>query len=71
MSACGKSGQWQQALWLLIESRKAMVKADTISYGAGISACEKCGKWRQGLSLLGELRQAKLKADVVCTVMSG
>ena len=41
ISACGKGGQWQRALSLLDDMRKAGATMDVISFSAAVSACEK------------------------------
>ncbi|CAK0837724.1 unnamed protein product, partial [Prorocentrum cordatum] len=45
ISACEKGEQWQRALALLSEMRKAKLEPNVISYRAGISAYEKGEQW--------------------------
>ena len=42
ISACARSGQWQQSLELLNQMEGAKLAANIITYNAAISACEKC-----------------------------
>ncbi|CAK0788104.1 unnamed protein product [Prorocentrum cordatum] len=69
ISACEKGEQWQRALALLSEIRKAKLGPVVISlsYNAGISACEKCEQWQRALALLSEMREAKLAPNVIST----
>ncbi|CAK0894730.1 unnamed protein product [Prorocentrum cordatum] len=66
ISACEKGEQWQRALALLREMRKAQLEPNTVSYNAGISACEKGLQWQRALALLLEMRDAKLEPDAIC-----
>ena len=45
ISACGECSQWEQALSLLGEMRKAGMTRDVITFSPAISACEKGGQW--------------------------
>ncbi|CAK0880072.1 unnamed protein product [Prorocentrum cordatum] len=64
ISACEKSGRWQQALVLISEMWEAKMDPDVVSYSAGISACEKGGKWQWALALLGGMWLVQLEPDV-------
>ncbi|CAK0901538.1 unnamed protein product [Prorocentrum cordatum] len=66
ISACEKSGRWQQALALLSEIWKGKLEPNVIfSYSAGISACEAGGQWQRALALVSQMREAKLEPDVI------
>ncbi|CAK0794992.1 unnamed protein product [Prorocentrum cordatum] len=71
ISACEKGEQWQRALALLSEMRKAMLEPDVTCYNAGISACQKGEQWQQALALLSEMREARLEPDVTQTTTPG
>ncbi|CAK0819864.1 unnamed protein product [Prorocentrum cordatum] len=62
-SACGKGGEWQQALSLISQMRLATVKPDGFTYSAGISACETGEQWQRALALIREMRETKLEPD--------
>ena len=53
ISACGKAGEWQQSLKILIELiEHGHLSPDAISFGAAMSSCEKFSEWQQVLELL-------------------
>ncbi|CAE8586890.1 unnamed protein product [Polarella glacialis] len=65
ISACEKSGQWQQALSLLSLMPEARVVPNEITYSAAISACEKAGQWQLGLNLLSRMPEARVVPDQI------
>ncbi|CAK0887382.1 unnamed protein product [Prorocentrum cordatum] len=79
ISACEKGGQWQAALTLLSEMRRALallsemweakLEPDVISYSAGISACKKSERWQRALTLLSQMWEAKLEPNASATAL--
>ena len=71
ISACEKSGNWQQALQLLSDMQADGVQADVICINAGISACEKAGQWQMALHIFSETQARKEHGFVpVCPAAS-
>ena len=63
-SACEKGAQWEQALSLLADMKKAGVTPDVISFNAATSACEKGAQWEQALSWLANVNKAGMIPNV-------
>jgi pentatricopeptide repeat domain-containing protein 1 len=51
INACGKGGQWEEALKLLDAMEEDKVTPDTITYNALINACEQRGQWKQAFKV--------------------
>ncbi|KAK3274783.1 hypothetical protein CYMTET_17051 [Cymbomonas tetramitiformis] len=52
ISACEKSGLWEEAFRVLAKLKVAgKLRPDTVTYTTLISACEKAGKWERALRL--------------------
>ncbi|CAK9113167.1 unnamed protein product [Durusdinium trenchii] len=64
ISACSSCSEWEQALLLFTQMKKAM-RPNVISYSAVIDACEKGGQWQRSLALLGEMRGSSIPLDRV------
>ena len=56
ISACAKSGKWQQAVALLEVMPVARIAPNTITYNSAISACSKGGASDRALDLLSKMR---------------
>jgi pentatricopeptide repeat domain-containing protein 1 len=77
MDACGKSGQWQEAVRLLERMEEegegweggGAPRPNLRTYTVGMQACAKAGKWQQCLALMDRLMAGGLKPDTfVCTI---
>ena len=62
ISACEKSGRWQQALRLFYNMQKDDIQRSIISFNATISACEKQGEWELALELFEFILSSKVAA---------
>lgn len=58
MGACGKAGQWQEALRLLEELSDFGLSPDAISYNTAAAACARAQKWNQAQEVIDRGREA-------------
>ena len=56
LSACRRTGEWQQALWLFVQSRARAIQLDMTSYNLVISTSAKQREWEMSLAAQEELR---------------
>ncbi|CAL1143597.1 unnamed protein product [Cladocopium goreaui] len=64
MSACERSGEWQQALSCLC-NMPGHLQADVVSYNATISACEKGNQWQSAWHLFHQISQHHLQPTII------
>ena len=65
LSACAKTGAWEEALALLEEMRARRLSPELVSFNAAISACARAGRWGQALKLLSTMRKVGKPPDRV------
>ena len=65
MTACEKSGRWEEALQMFEDMRRKGVERDTITYSTAISACAKGGRWEEALGLLSEMASQGIERDTI------
>ena len=62
ISACEKSGRWQQALILFNEMQKDDIQRSIVSFNATIIACEKQAEWELALELFEQIFVSEVAA---------
>ena len=65
MTACGSSGNWEDAVSLVREMRGKGVSPNFISYSVAVSACSKAGQHEPALELMREMKAAGIRANTV------
>merc|ERR1711879_965309 len=65
ISACGKCGQWQEALTLLEEMHRGRLESNAVSHNAAISACQKAKETAKALQSFQKMRQRFLGPDTI------
>lgn len=58
MGACGKAGQWEEALRLLSELSDFGLSPDATSYNTAAAACARAEKWDRAAEMLNRGREA-------------
>lgn len=65
MTACGSSGNWEDAVSLVREMKDKGVPPNFISYSVAISACAKAGQHEPALALMKEMKDAGISPNTV------
>ena len=60
ISACGKRGQWQWALYLMACASDRRLPLDNISYNSAMSACGKGKQWQMAVALFEVGKRARV-----------
>ncbi|CAK0830537.1 unnamed protein product [Prorocentrum cordatum] len=71
IKSCGRTKQWNAALWLLREGIRSGAQAVPSQYVATISACGKGRQWQHALSVLSEMWEAMLEPSVIFSYSVG
>lgn len=58
MGACGKAGQWEEALRLLSELSEFGLSPDATSYNTAAAACARAEKWERAAEIINRGREA-------------
>lgn len=58
MGACGKAGQWEEALRLLSELSEFGLSPDATSYNTAAAACARAEKWDRAAEIINRGREA-------------
>ena len=65
ISACGKGGNWEVALFLLCSMESLQIRASLISINAAIDACAIAEQWSAAMTLLMDLRRSNMQWDTI------
>ena len=65
ISACGKGGSWEGALFLLCSMESVRIRASLISINAAIDACATAQQWSAAMTLFIDLRRSNMQWDTI------